>query len=1223
MATSSDINELANKIAEAIEKAMNPIFSDFKDCEKSILESNSSLKNYFDNLNNNRKRKDKDVDYSKYKKELDKLLAEARDARIKADEEAAEAKEAATKAEKTGLEVDKELAKAKAAAADIAKENARNLSRKAIKKRRTQERTNNTNEMLKGTGFGVKNRFGDRMTVESTQAESVKKSARGIYDFGQVLSKQGGYIGKFGNKIKSFGIGLTKFSKFLGIAPQASKLLSKGLLAVSEANLRQQEIQNKRNTLLTERNVALESIDTETTLSKINTLTENTMSMYTMQFAELNKDVQITAQKAVASTQTKIGAAIGNANEAAWSALASQTDINAMEKKLTNEVSKTTATETRAMAARNVKLVGTIVENTWTKEQEILKSNEEMTALDLEAAKNAAENPWSETANRVAGGRTEADNVFGSGDYTKLKSRDGNVNTPSVEAHAFGGMVNSLSQAVGLNYGQQNYQQALMNKLQADSSEYYTNEKNRLTYESTHAKNIIKMTNTVIDSSNKIQDVIISGETQIKNSIIDTMTNIEKAYQKMSQTVENFYMNFQDMAYESGINKGITNRGQLDTYRQFMNSKYSHLAKTYGLTEDEFFKMQSGYTAEGRSKLLSREDFDEQAAFSKIYLGGDFGTASELSNNTEVFNMGVSDTVNLMGEMSKQVTKIGLDGRKYLKDVTKYLKQAQKYTFKDGVNGMLNMAKWAQKVRFNMDSIPAMLDNIQSGGLENIITKGAKLQVLGGRFAMGADPIAMAYEAYNDPEALAKRFNSMTQGMGRFNNKTGEVTFNGLEKDQLRLLAEYTNQDVTDVMNQARYHIKKDRIDKSLISNGLTEEQKEALISKAYIKDGKWKVTDVTGQERDISEFNKENIKDVQADTYEGKMSQGMSEIVSFTKLFTGDEKAKMAQFSEALQKSGVADEELKKRLAITYENFEETFQENLDNITTNLEKATEAYSNFLNQFKDNDNPFSEVNTNLQNINDDLNAGIDAILRSSGSTGVEAANKLKQSRELKGKSLKVGANNTEVSASELIYMDMLTKDKNGNIIIDEDKLFKKYGGFGVGDFDFKYKGQKENENNLKYAERYIKNKFNIGYAEKDKDGNIKYYGDKFNPVSGITTHVDVTDEVKKLVENIMPYDPKRDYLNIKYYMPNDRPIPMNNTNYNNNAGTVNDSPINKNSALTIGGTVTVNIPGIGMQSLNTDSLLIRNILTGLYSSSVMSINGKPTWESGQPLRLKS
>ena len=44
----------------------------------------------------------------------------------------------------------------------------------------------------------------------------------------------------------------------------------------------------------------------------------------------------------------------------------------------------------------------------------------------------------------------------------------------------------------------------------------------------------------------------------------------------------------------------------------------------------------------------------EQAAFSKIYMGGDFDTTAELANQTEVFNMGVSDTVNLMGEMSKQ-----------------------------------------------------------------------------------------------------------------------------------------------------------------------------------------------------------------------------------------------------------------------------------------------------------------------------------------------------------------------------------------------------------------------------------------------------------------------------------------------------------------------------------------------------------------------------------------
>lgn len=198
-----------------------------------------------------------------------------------------------------------------------------------------------------------------------------------------------------------------------------------------------------------------------------------------------------------------------------------------------------------------------------------------------------------------------------------------------------------------------------------------------------------------------------------------------------------------------------------------------------------------------------------------------------------------------------------------------------------------------------------------------------------------------------------------------------------MEQQQLKLLAEYSNQDVTDVMNQARYNVKKNKIDKSQISSDLDEEQRAALISKAYMKDGKWMVNDVTGNARDLSSINANNIKDVQADSYEGKMSQGMEQIVSFTKLFTGDQEARMSQFSSAMQKSGEADKELQDRLEQSKKAFADEFQKNTNEIITNMQLATAAYSEILNQYKEND-PIKEnvenIDKNTEKIKEVMNA---------------------------------------------------------------------------------------------------------------------------------------------------------------------------------------------------------------------------------------------------------
>lgn len=921
---------------------------------------------------------------------------------------------------------------------DVLKKNGINVTGRSKEQQSKDERVSEKLSSITG-------KFGFDAKVTNGKVSFTNSKKEGVAAVGDAMTVVGGKLGKFGGIISKVGGLLGRFAGPIGWVIQGLQLLGDALEAVADADAKQQDIQNQRNTNLTNRNISLQNIETEATTDTMNIAFENMMSDYNKAFVKLSGELAITNAKAVAYAETRIGAAIGDVNETAWNALAASTDIKAQQRKLGNEVEKTAAIENRAISQRTFELSGRNIERGYETQKNILESQKKDFELTVQDKKNTYESPWASSTNRLAGGRTEADHVAGdnSGRYESKygKGEKEGIEGRGVTGSTVAGMLNSATLGVADGIFKSG-----LTKQETVGKRDFNNLTNDLNATSAAASNQIKLQNTAIENSNKMADRVSSDMNEMKNSVIDTETQIQKAYQKMAQTVEKWYMDFQDKAYESGINKGMTTKGQLDQYRQAMNDNLTVLAQKYGIKADEMFKMQSGYTADGRSKMLSSEDMKEQAAFSKIYMGGDFDTTAELANQTEVFNMGVSDTVNLMGEMSKQVTKMGLDGRKYLKDATKYLKQAQKYTFKDGVKGMLKMAKTAQQIRFNMDSVPAMIDNIQDGGLEGIITKAAKLQVLGGRFAMGSDPIAMTYEAYNDPEALMKRFNSMTQGMGRFDNKTGEVTFNGMEQQQLKLLAEYSNQDVTDVMNQARYNVKKNKIDKSQISGDLDEAQRAALISKAYMKDGKWMVNDVTGNARDLSSINANNIKDVQADSYEGKMSQGMEQIVSFTKLFTGDQEARMSQFSSAMQQSGEADKELQERLQKSKDEFEKAFNDNINQILDNMHAATEAYSDVLNQFKES-NPnakLEEITEKIEGYTQSIDNTLSTILRTmGGEAGSQAADKMELTKKLAG--MQFGVGGKAVKAEDLIQQGVLYQGKNGALKINQTQLARNYG----------------------------------------------------------------------------------------------------------------------------------------------------------------------------------
>ena len=790
------------------------------------------------------------------------------------------------------------------------------------------------------------NPFGS-MTVAGMQRQS------------RAFEHAGAALGQFGGTLGTVGRGLTNLSKILKVGNPIVQLFitsieaaGKALRAISDADKRQQDIQNQRNTMLTNRNIELSNIETEGNVDVLKNFKDNMLSEYNKLFTELQGQFAIANARAIAATNAQIEGTIGDINNAAWNALAAQTDIWAQQQKLGLQIAKTNDIENRAIAQRNIELQNRQSERGFQSEQSVLKAQKQDVDLTIQDMNNAYEHWLAEPVNRLFGGSTEADNVKGDSKWNNrygYGEREG-VMSRNVTGSNIGGMINTFT--LGLT---NDISQAIMQKSATVAHQELTNVSNGLNASQAENTNRVKVQNTVISNSNEIKNKVLEGMTEIKSSVIDTQTTIDKAYQKMAQSVEKWMMDFQDKIYDSGIQKGMTKRGQLDKYRSAMLPIMEEVSRKYGITKDEFVKMQSDYTAEGRSKLLNEEDFKQQSSFGKIFLGGDFGTAAELANNTEIFNMGVSDTVDLMGEMSKQVSKIGLDGRKYLKDMVKNLKMAQKYDFKNGVKGMMKMAKWAQNTRFNMDNLPNMIEDIQKGGLEGIITKAAKLQVLGGRFAMGADPIAMAFEAYNDPAALAKRFNSMTMGMGRFNKETGEVEFNGMEMDQMRALAENSGQSIDDIKKQARYNVKKDRVEGFINDKTLSQEQRMDLVNKAYYQDGQWKVNDITGNAVNLSEVNSSNINDIQADTYEGKMEQGMKQLVSFTKLFTGNTEANMAKLSGDINKNGAADNELWKRLELQQEDFHKNFKDYRDKVLENMQKATEAYKVFLNTFGEND----------------------------------------------------------------------------------------------------------------------------------------------------------------------------------------------------------------------------------------------------------------------------
>ncbi len=472
------------------------------------------------------------------------------------------------------------------------------------------------------------------------------------------------------------------------------------------------------------------------------------------------------------------------------------------------------------------------------------------------------------------------------------------------------------------------------------------------------AKKNIEVEQKKIDILRDIQ----SDALDIAKNSYDLVLNFANSIEKVIYT--------QDENAKAIINTlGISGRNT-EIYEKFFYGALKNLrivdsnGKTTYLNEDSksLLEAQRLYNeASTRNQVMSAEDFIKNSMLGTVL--GDKNLASTLLGDMDYFNKSVATGTDMIFEMFKEANKAGVSNKKFAKELQQNLKLAQKYTFKGGVKSMMEMSIWAQKVRFNMQNLEGLVDKIQDGGLEGIITEGAKLQVLGGQMAMGADPLAMMYEAWADPEALAKRFVDMTKGIGTFNKKTGEVDIVGADAMRLKQYAETIGMNYTDARAQVTQRLKGEQIDRQLTAN-YNDAQKALLYNKAKLNaNGQWEVTLDDGTVKNIN-----NLRDTDWNSLmptEESIENYVSKIYSILNQEEAAKKKQQADLADATR--GTIFEEFTKRLNITLESTKGKLGDELvDLVSKGAKEATNALKQQYDRFGDISNRFDEILTVIQ-----------------------------------------------------------------------------------------------------------------------------------------------------------------------------------------------------------------------------------------------------------------
>ena len=361
-----------------------------------------------------------------------------------------------------------------------------------------------------------------------------------------------------------------------------------------------------------------------------------------------------------------------------------------------------------------------------------------------------------------------------------------------------------------------------------------------------------------------VQEELISKEREYRN--LNTFNALVDDFGKFSKSVKDFYSSIRDFvnpwakADEAASKFTKTLGGTKKAMDALRSRTIENVATGIGVkfntSMEELIEAQTNYL-KGIGRNVSIDDSSQEsiAAISRISKDAQIdglGLASQFEN----FGVSIEKTGDHLGEMFADASKSGISFQKYSENVTKNIRIAQNYTFKDGLKGLENMAKKATAIKMDMQQVANFAEKVNT--VEGSIETSAKLQVLGGPFASLSNPMEMLNESLNDMEAFQDRQIKLFTQFGRFNKETGEVSISSFDKRRLRAYAEATGQDYSSVMESVQTGAKRAEISKQITASATAskfdKDMKELIMNTASFKDGKAGVS-INGKFKNIDEL--------------------------------------------------------------------------------------------------------------------------------------------------------------------------------------------------------------------------------------------------------------------------------------------------------------------------------------------------------------------------------
>lgn len=305
--------------------------------------------------------------------------------------------------------------------------------------------------------------------------------------------------------------------------------------------------------------------------------------------------------------------------------------------------------------------------------------------------------------------------------------------------------------------------------------------------------------------------------------------------QSIADTVQPFTQ-VQKAAAELAKSVGLSSKSIMSTAtRTIEQNRKMQLSMSYNISTPEMINLQGTLMSKlGRNVAIDQvgtvkrnvngevvnpnfdSDIENLIAASKV-----FGEES-VGNIVAGFDkLGISmkSAAKATGKLYKEAGEYGINLRKYTENFTSNLQMAQMYNFRNGVNGLKEMARKATEIRQDMKQIASFADKV--GAVTGAVETAANLQVLGGSFAALSNPLAMLNESLTDMNGLQDRFNQMTQGAATYNSVTHQIEMDPVTRQLMKRAAQSMGVDPNNFIDQAYAQARRTEIERQIDTNGI------------------------------------------------------------------------------------------------------------------------------------------------------------------------------------------------------------------------------------------------------------------------------------------------------------------------------------------------------------------------------------------------------------------